>query len=155
MTRLSTAIIAVRLWSLAALLRLLKHVVPLDILVRLARVPAVATERRSPDYECALERYLASTGRFPMRAPGNCLERSLGAYRLLCAVNANPTLVVGVKRSPTHGVQGHVWVMVDGRALAERPESVSTYTKIVSFDAQARQDPAGGSTGALAGIKFA
>jgi Transglutaminase-like superfamily len=155
MTPVSQLTVAVRLWIWAALLRPLKYLLPLDSLVRLAHVRVVANAPRSREFEHALEGYLASTDRFPRRAPGNCLERSLGAYRLLCAANASPTLMVGLKRSTASQVQGHVWVVVDGRALAERPENVSTYTTIVAFDSHGRQEPAGGSTGALAGIRFA
>ena len=86
-----------------------------------------ARRRRSPEFERRIEAYLDATGRFPRRAPGNCLERSLGAYRLLCAANASPTLVVGLRQSDTLGVEGHVWVVVDGRPLAERPGLVTTY----------------------------
>ena len=89
-----TAGIALRLWAWAALLRPLKHVVPLGTLVRLAHTrPTIRP--RSAEFERRLETYLAAKGAFPQRAPANCLERSLGAYRMLCAANAGPTLCRG------------------------------------------------------------
>jgi hypothetical protein len=146
--------IAFRLWAWAALLRPLKYAVPLATLVRLAHTRPGA-QGRSPEFERRIEAYLDAPGRFPRRAPGNCLERSLGAYRLLCAANAEPTLVVGLRQSDRLGVEGHVWVVVDGRALAERPGLVTTYTQILTFDPDARQHSSRGSAASLAGIRFA
>ena len=150
-----TVVIAFRLWTWAALLRPLKYAVPLATLVQLAHTRAGA-RGRSLEFERRIEAYLDATGRFPRRAPGNCLERSLGAYRLLCAANAGPTLVVGLRQSDTLGVEGHVWVVVDGRPLAERPSLVSTYTQILTFDPDGRQHSSStGSAASLAGIRFA
>jgi len=146
--------IAFRLRTWAALLRPLKYAVPLATLVQLAHTRAGA-QGRSLEFERRIEAYLEATGRFPRRAPANCLERSLGAYRLLCAANAAPTLVVGLRQSDTLGVEGHVWVVVDGRPLAERPSLVSTYTQILTFDPDGRQHSSRGSAASLAGIRFA
>jgi len=146
--------IAVRLWGWAALLRPLKYAVPLATLVRLAhRRPGARA--RSPEFERRVQAYLCTSGSFPRRPPGNCLERSLGAYRLLCAANAAPTLVVGLRRSDALGVEGHVWVVVDGRPLGELPGEVATYTQVLTYDSDARQHPSGGSAALLAGIRFA
>ena len=149
-----TMSIAIRLWAWAALLRPLKYALPLATLVRLAH-----TRRRRPSrsvaFEGKLEGYLLASGSFPRRPPFNCLERSLGAYRLLCRANARPTLVVGLRRSDALGVEGHVRVVVDGRPLAERTADVATYTQILTFDPDARQEPSGGSAAKLAGIRFA
>ena len=146
--------IVVRLWAWAALLRPLKYALPLATLVRLVHTRRRAASRSS-DFERRLEGYLSASGSFPRRAPSNCLERSLGAYRLLCRANASPMLVVGLRRSDALGVEGHVWVVVDGRPLAERAADVATYTRILTFDPDARQEPSGGSAAALAGIRFA
>lgn len=154
MTPMATLGIAIRLWLWAAALRPLKHVLPLDALVRLAHTSRRTRGGRRREFERVLERYLASQARFPRRAPGNCLERSLGAYRMLCTVNADPTLIVGLKRTAS-GLIGHVWVLVDGRALAERPEDVSMYTPVVAFDSSARQRAFGGSPAMPVGIRFA
>ena len=123
-----------RLWLWAAMLRPLKHVVPIATLVRFARVKP---RRHAPALvESRVEAYLVRRGRFPFRPPANCLERSLGAYRLLCAGGAKPELVVGVKRSPDRGVEGHVWVTVAGRVLGERIDDVAGFTPIVTFDSE-------------------
>ena len=133
-------LIGTRLWLWAAVLRPLKHVVPSATLVRVAR----ATPRRQAAalVQSRVEAYLVSRGRFPFRPPANCLERSLGAYRVLCAGGANPELVVGMRRSPDRGVEGHVWVTVGGRVLAESVDDVVSFTPIVTFDAEGRQRPA-------------
>ena len=150
---MSTTGIAARLWTWAAILRVLKHVVPLGTLVRLMH--ARPARSRSADLEHRLEGYMAASGTFPRRAPGNCLERSLAAYRLLCRASASPTLVVGFRHSASRTVEGHVWVVVDGRALAERPDSVATYRPAIAFGPDGCQRPADGSPGLPAGIRFA
>jgi hypothetical protein len=146
----SETAIALRLWYWAAMLRVLKRIVPLETLVGfMHRRPS--GRGRSQDFERQLEGYIGRTGRFPWRPPSNCLERSLGAYRALCRANADPELVIGVRRNAGRGVEGHVWVMVDGRALGERPEDLASYTAIARFDAAARRHPSGGSA-VLSGI---
>lgn len=149
-----TVRIAASLWTWAALLRPLKHVMAFDALVRLVHT-APRRDAREPAFERSLERYLASRSRFPRRAPGNCLERSLGAYRLLCAAGAEPTVVVGLKLGAAGAIRGHVWVLVDGRVLAEQPADVAAYTPVVRFDADARQHASGVPSGIPAGIRFA
>jgi hypothetical protein len=129
--------IAIRMWTWAAVLRVLKHAISFDRLVSLVQQPATSSAR-SVVFVAMLDEYLSSAGRFPFRAPANCLERSLAAYRLLCIVDAEPELVVGVRRSAV-GVEGHVWVRVDGRALAERPEHVATFAVVAVFDASAQR----------------
>lgn len=124
--------ILVRLWFWAVMLRLLKHVVPLPRLVRLAQTD-VAREVRSGTFERRLEGYLERRQRFPFRAPGNCLERSLGAYRLLCAHGSNPVLCVGIAR--TSPMRGHVWLEVDGRPFGERTGDLDGLTPVVTFGA--------------------
>jgi hypothetical protein len=148
---MQTVWIGIRLWTWAAMLRLLKHVVPMPMLVRLARTrprPASATR----DVKHRLREYLVSRRRFPFRAPANCLERSLGAYRLLCAAAADPELVVGVRRSE-RGVEGHVWVTAGGSAWGERDEDLATFARIVTFDGSGRQRTAAGCEATLAGLR--
>ena len=89
--------------------------------------------------ELRLQRYLETPGAFPFRPPGNCLERSLGVYRLLCGVNAAPELVVGFRQSAGRRMEGRVWVLVDGTAVAEPSDTVGTYTRVVTFDSAARR----------------
>lgn len=153
MNALASSSIAVRLWTWAAALRLLKRVVPLETLVRVMhRKPRGGA--RSPAFERRLEGYLERAERFPFRPPSNCLERSLGAYRLLCGANAAPELVIGFRTSPDRRVEGHVWVTVDGRPIAERSENVAAYTAIVTFDADARRRAASADEPLLAGMRF-
>jgi len=152
--------IGIRLWIWAAMIRVLKRVVPIGTLVRLARGQTGVRPgsdqgpfaRSDEKLEERLRAYLESKGRFPFRPPSNCLERSLGVYRLLCGVAGDPELVVGVRRSPERGVEGHVWVTARGHVLAERPEELSTFTPIVTFDANGRQRTAAGFEGALSEI---
>ena len=130
-------LIGSRLWLWAAMLRGLKHVIPLETLVRLTRV--TPRSHAATGVQSQVEAFLERKGRFPFRPPANCLERSFGAYRLLCRAGADPELVVGVKRSPGRGVEGHVWVRVAGRVLAEASDDVEGFTPIVIYDAGGRQ----------------
>ncbi len=142
-----------RLWAWAVVLRPLKHVVPLGTLVRLAR--ARPARVRSEPFERSLEAYLNARETFPRRAPANCLERSLGAYRLLCEAGARPELVVGLRRMPDGRLDGHVWITVDGRPLAEAAGSLDGFVTMVSYDADARPRTPGGGTPDLAGVRLA
>ena len=155
---ISTIGIAFRLWLWAGMIRVLKRIVPVGTLVRLAHrktrrlnfAPGGGESRER--FEERLRTYLESRGRFPFRPPSNCLERSLGAYRLLCSAAADPQLVIGVRRS-VEGVEGHVWVTSRGRLLAEAPADLAPFTTIVTFDADARQRTAAGFEGALSAMR--
>lgn len=144
-TRATRPVIAVQFWAWAALLRPLKHVLPLRMLVRLVRAgsrPRASSAR--PDRAAAILGYLAATGRFPARAPANCLERSLAGYRLLRSAGARPELCVGVRRVPAAGaLDGHVWLVLDGTAVAERPEFIREFTVVVRVDADGRFESPG------------
>jgi hypothetical protein len=139
--------ILVRLWSWAIVLRVLKHLVPLPRLVRLVQADP-SREARSAAFERRLQGYLERRQRFPFRAPGNCLERSLGGYRLLCAHGSNPELRVGIAvNSQLRNAQlpngqfpmrGHVWVEVDGRPFGERPGDLDGLTPVLTFGADGR-----------------
>lgn len=160
--------ILVRLWTWAAALRVLKHVVPLPRLVRLAQTDA-SREARSGAFERRLEGYLERRQRFPFRAPGNCLERSLGAYRLLCAQGSNPQLRVGIavnsqlpKSQLPKGqlpnaqlpMRGHVWVEVDGRPFGERSGDLDGLTPVVTFGADGRARTASAFGGDVSSIRM-
>jgi len=144
---------ALQLWAWAASLRILKHLVPFETLVHF--VHTNPRRERSTEFEQRLEAYMVSNRRFPRRAPGNCLERSLGAYRLLCAAGSRPDVVVGVRRR-TEGarVEGHVWLTIEGRPIAERSDFLETFSIVVTYDAQGQQRPVA-SAEALAGARFA
>jgi len=141
-----------RVWFWAAVVRALKHVVPLQLLVRWMS-PAGQTPEARATFEPALAAYLSARGRFPRRPPGNCLDRSLAAYRLLCAAGAHPELVVGI-RPEARGLLGHVWLVIDGRPFAERGE-IDRYVSIVRFDDRGRRQPEATGTTDLTGIRWA
>jgi len=135
-----TAGIAFRLWIWAAALRVLKHVVPLPTLVRMMHAAPTRVGPRATD---ALERYLHASGRFPRRPPGNCLERSLGVYRLLGQAGVSPQLLVGMRRLPSQPIEGHVWVRAGGRPIGETAESLNEFQLTAMFDEHGRRsDPA-------------
>ena len=152
MTDPRSAGLAIRVWAWAAALRVLKRFIPLESLVRMMH--------RSPDggprsvaFERRLAEYLIREGRFPFRPPSNCLERSLAAYRMLCRTGARPELVVGFRPSHIKHIEGHVWVMVDGRPFAERDAAIGTYTAAMTFDSSACRRP-GAAAPLPAGIQF-
>jgi hypothetical protein len=142
-----------RVWIWAVVIRPLKHVLALPALVRL-----VTPERRSADparrqlVQRRLSEYLSSRAPFPRRAPGNCLERSLAAFRLLSQAGATPHLAVGV-RTGAGGVEGHVWIVLDGEPFAEAGD-VGRYAVVVSFDDQGQREATKGRAD-LSGVRWA
>ena len=129
-----------RVWLWAALLRPLKHLVPLERLIRIMR--ARPRGPRSPAFEADLAAFLTATGPFPRRPPSNCLERSLAAYRLLGAAGAQPVIVVGFRRITPRRLDGHVWVTVDGAPFGERAGALDDYVSVVRYDAIGQRHPA-------------
>jgi Transglutaminase-like superfamily len=147
--------IPLRVWLWAAIVRPLKHVIPLPALVGLARprTRRAGGPARSEPVERRLGAYLMRRGRFPARPPGNCLERSLAAYRLLCSAGAEARLVVGVRPSEG-GVEGHVWVVLNGRPFAESAP-VTSYAAVVAFDAAGNREEGPGERADLSGVRWA
>ena len=123
---------------------LLKGVVPLARLVQLAHRPSKRTTG-ARTLERNLGKYLSSKGRFPFRPPSNCLERSLGAYRLLCGVGANPSLVIGVNHSPSSGSEGAR--VGHGRGEAARRERRRSETVHDDRDVRRGRGSSAGRTG--------
>jgi hypothetical protein len=135
-------LMAWRLWFWAAVVRPLKHVVPLRTLVHLLhRSPRSSRNGRAVQVRRDIESFFERTGRPPRRAPANCLERSLGAYRLLCSAGAAPEIVVGIRRGVGGRVDGHVWVVVEGRPLGEDEAFIAGYARVLAFDATGLQVP--------------
>lgn len=129
--------VAAQFWAWAALLRLLKHLLPLRVLVRLVRMRFLPS--RTEERVSTILGYMAATGRFPGRAPANCLERSLVAYRLLRAAGARPELHVGVRRLPDSGtLDGHVWLVLDGVVAAESHDFIRQFIPVLRIDAEGR-----------------
>ena len=76
---MDVVLIGSRLWLWAAMLRILKHIVPIATLVQFAKV---SPRRHAAALDQSrVEAYMVRKGRFPFRPPANCLERSFGAYR--------------------------------------------------------------------------
>jgi hypothetical protein len=129
--------LVIRMAAWAPLLPLLKFLLPLPRLVRLA-----AAKPRRGDRDEARERRIARLAAVLYRSRGvgmrdNCLERSLVTYRFLGRANARPRLVVGMRAAETD-VVGHVWVLVDGNAVHDPPEEVAQMTTMMSFDETGR-----------------
>jgi hypothetical protein len=116
-------------WSM--LLPLLKRVVPLR---RLARVAWSAKPgAREPARERQIVRLSGALPRLRLpRGEANCLERSVLAYRFLALANANPKLVIAVRRNGDD-VVGHAWVTIDGRPVHESEAAVRDYVPLVEF----------------------
>ncbi|MGH3050965.1 MAG: lasso peptide biosynthesis B2 protein, partial [Gaiellaceae bacterium] len=113
--RLTTIWLAARMMAWSFALPVLKRMVPLPKLARLmsaSRSVARDTirERQAIVWARRVDRLR------PRRFRGNCLERSLLAYRFLGMTGSNPRLVVGFE-SGARGIAGHAWVVVDGTPL--------------------------------------
>ena len=127
--------LVVRTVGWAAVLPALKRIVPLRVLVRaMWRTPSVGERDAAQEARVAalLDRVYRH-GRVPRRH--NCLERSLIMYRYLSELNAEPTLMVALKRD-AGSLRGHAWVVVDGNPVAEHPGIVEDYKPVVSFGSQ-------------------
>jgi len=116
-------------------LGLLRHVLPLDVLARWAwrsprRVSNAADARR---IIARAVRACALAG-----APDrNCLQRSLLLYRELSRAGADPVLAVGFRHANGR-VQGHAWVVVGGRAVAEPDADMGGFVPALTFGRQGR-----------------
>jgi hypothetical protein len=111
-------------------LGLLKHVVPLRVLARMAwRDP---TDGRDRDRErVAIARVVKARKLFPLW-DGDCVQKSLLLYRQLSGAGADPVLAVGFRRIAGR-VEGHAWVLVDGLAVADGVAPTPEYTTTFSF----------------------
>jgi len=124
--RTASLVIKMGAWSLV--LPVLKHIVPLQRLVRLMSRPTNGA--RAPE----TERKIVSWARraYRLRRSGTCLERSLLVYRYLTEASARPRLVVGMRRGERDLV-GHAWVLVDGVPLYESNATLEPFLPIVEF----------------------
>jgi Transglutaminase-like superfamily len=118
------------LWAVA--LRMLKHVIPLAVLVRAVRRPAACLRRDE-----VRERKIVVLARWGCRilawsAEDSCLERALVSYRYLTSAGAAPHLVVGLGRANDR-IRGHSWVTVDGRAVDDTEETLAGFEVITAF----------------------
>lgn len=135
--------LAARIFGWAAFVRLAKYAMPLTTLVQIV-TPASQPGTRDPHREQRIARFADWASRIVRPTTrGNCLERSLVAYRYLVRAHADPRLVIGFRRGDA-GVLGHAWVLVDGQPLSDSPATVAEYQVAMSFDAAGRTltDPA-------------
>jgi hypothetical protein len=115
-------------WSLV--LPLLKRVMPLRSLVRLMWLDGRV--QRSAHREHAIAQFSERLTRRRPSFHGNCLERSLLAYRYLAETNADPRLVIAVS-AREDGVVGHAWVTVDDRPVHDSDADVGEFAPIAEF----------------------
>ena len=126
--RAITASLLIRMGAWSLILLVIKHLVPLPTLVRLMSRPG--SSQRSYENE---RRIVGSASRvYRHRRPGSCLERSLLAYRYLSNANADPTLVIGVRREESE-VIGHAWLLVDGSPLYESSAYLESFLPVLEF----------------------
>lgn len=105
-------------------LRALKGILPFKTLLRVARTASVP--RADVDHvQIARVEFLLHR----MSRHGDCLERSLVAYRFLLRAGARPTLHLGFDRHPPRR-DGHAWVTVDGLPLLESSESLERFAPV-------------------------
>jgi hypothetical protein len=122
----------VRTAGWAVVLPMLKRALTLPTLTRVMWRPPRTRERNHAQeaHVAALLDRVYRHGRVPRRH--NCLERSLIMYRYLSELNADPTLMVALKRE-AGALRGHAWIVVDGHPVAEHPETVDGYEPVMSF----------------------
>jgi hypothetical protein len=152
MNAVSSVMLSIEIWMWALVLRVLKHFVPLERLVILMHRRPRKGARPSARI-AQLEEFVQRRARFPFRAPSNCLERNLAIYRVLCRSGASPELVVGF-RTADGKLEGHVWLTVDGRAIAESAVELARYTTVFAFDAEGRRRSGGSSIETLSAADF-
>ena len=130
-----------RMSAWAVWLPLLKYLLPLPRLVRLAAAaPRRAARQREQEHKVVtLSRWIYAP---VMRPDRGCLQRSLLAYRFLGEANASPRLLVGVRKDEGK-VLAHAWVSVDGEPLGESPDWVGGFTAMLAFGADGRPQPTG------------
>jgi len=124
-------------------LGVLKRVMPLDALARWAwRPPRFA---RDPAREWEIQSDLHALWRVTPLRDRDCVQRSLLLYRELSVAGANPTLVAGFKQTGGR-IEGHAWVVVDGKLTGERPDSIQEFAPAFTFGARGERsippDPA-------------
>ena len=119
---------------------LLRHVVSLETLVRLAwRRPVPAAPNALPP-DAAVVQALAhdvSTISRVVGAAADCLPCSLVIYSRLSKWGADPRLTIGFSHAAPSLV-GHAWVVVDGEAINEPPDMLATLTPVCVFGPEGR-----------------
>jgi len=114
--RLATVWHLTRVGPLYLAYGVVKHLVPIGTLARWSWRPA----RRASRNPAAERRLVTSVIRLSAVSgfDRDCLQRSLVLYRGLSRAGADPTLLVGLRRT-SRGFEGHAWVEADGVPVAE------------------------------------
>jgi len=74
----------------------------------------------------------------PLPGRGNCLERSLLAYRYLGRAGAQPRLAMGVRRVGGH-VDGHAWIIVGNSVVDNDLQyGLQPFATVVEFGSDGR-----------------
>jgi Transglutaminase-like superfamily len=133
--RLATSLAISQLLPMYIMFGLLKHLVPLRALARLAWRDPV--DDRHPERErLTVARIVKTRQLFPLW-DGDCVQKSLLLYRELSSAGADPILAVGFRR--TDGlVQGHTWIVVDGVAVDDRLAAAGEFTSSFCFGRRGR-----------------
>ena len=128
-TRLRTSLTLLRLATGYVAFLALKRVVPLQTLARWAWDTPVA--RSTPGADAAIAA-VVRLRRLRRHSQGDCLESALVLYRELSRSGWDPVLVVGFRRRAGR-TEGHAWVEVAGRAVAEANPELGAFTRTVGF----------------------
>ena len=113
----------------------------LDRLVRLTwRAPRLAPGRDHRAEARLLSRISLATRVFGT-SDRDCLQRSLLIYRELSRAGADPSLVIGFRRTDGR-VQGHAWVVSDGVAIGEGEAELLQFAPAFSFGRRGARLPA-------------
>ena len=125
-------LLAARIMTWACLLPILKQIVPIRPLVKLVwRAPRLEPEATRESRVITFARWACRLTRW--KSGGNCLERSLIAYRFLLEGGAAPTLVIGMGRGQHEEIVGHAWVVLHGLPAGESAASVREYVPALVF----------------------
>jgi hypothetical protein len=131
--RIWTGLLIARLLPAYVAFATLKHMIPLQKLVRLAWSPPAG--RRDHEAEKRLLAGVLRLSRFVGLPDRDCLQRSLLVYRLLSHAGADPLLVIGFRLKDGR-LLGHAWVIVDGHAVFESEADLLKFSPAISFGLQ-------------------
>ncbi|HEX7084818.1 MAG TPA: lasso peptide biosynthesis B2 protein [Vicinamibacterales bacterium] len=125
--------LGIRILGATLFVRVAKHVLPLHRLVALMTPTPGGDGVRDPRREARIARMAGWAARAVRPfGEGNCLERSLVVYRELVRAHAMPQLHMGFK-SGASGVEGHAWVVLDGRPICDSAARCAEYGVAMTF----------------------
>src|SRR5687767_15395950 len=113
--RWQNACTIVRLCPVYFLVLVQERVRPLSELATWAHRTPTMKRKRDRSEEARLIACVIRLCRWFGAIDRNCLRRSVLLYRELSRVGSGPTLNIGFRRG-SGGLEGHAWVMLDGRA---------------------------------------